>query len=310
MKHEIRNMAQSVRDRLTAIAHGRGEDVQRVFERYAMERVLDRLSRSRHREGLVLKGAALWVVWGGPSFRPTRDLDFLGRGSRVAADVGAQFLEILATAVDDDGLVFPPDKVRAEPIRKADLLGGVRVRCAAMLARAVVPVQVDVGFGAAAVPEPVEVEYPTLLGTTPPRVFAYRPETSVAEKFEAAVTLGDENGRLKDFYDLRAIPEAMAFDGVALTGAVVATFRKRGVEWPDSIEAALPMSFFEEPRIADLWRAYLAKNGLTAAPADFAAVGSSIRAFLGPVLEAAAGRGETPGRWEPGGPWRFAARSG
>ena len=69
----VTNVPHSVRARITALAHARGEQVQRVFERYAMERILHRLSRSTHRDELVLKGAALWVVWRGPNFRPTRD---------------------------------------------------------------------------------------------------------------------------------------------------------------------------------------------------------------------------------------------
>jgi hypothetical protein len=304
VKRGVTNVSQSVRDRLTALAHARREQVQRVFERYAMERVLHRLSRTHHRGRLVLKGAALWVVWGGPGFRPTRDLDFLGSGSPLPADVETQFEEILRAQVDDDGLVFPDGQIRAEPIRKDDVYGGVRVRFVATMARALVPVQVDVGFGAAAVPEPVEVAYPTLLGAAPPRVLAYRPETSLAEKFEAAVTLGDENGRFKDFYDLREIPAAMSLDGVGLTHAIAATFAKRGTSLPASIDDALPGSFFESERSAASWRAYLSKNGLRATPSDFVVVGYTIRAFLGPVLEAAAGRGVTPGRWTPGGPWR------
>ena len=54
---------QSVRQRLTNLARQRREDVQRVLVRYALERLLYRLSLSRHAERFVLKGAMLFGAW-------------------------------------------------------------------------------------------------------------------------------------------------------------------------------------------------------------------------------------------------------
>jgi hypothetical protein len=301
---EIRDIVHSVRARLTNIARSRGEEAQWVFERYAMERILERLARTRHRDHLVLKGAALWSVWGGPSFRPTRDLDFLGHGINPGpAEVAAQFSEILGMPVDGDGLRFPLNLIRATPIREDDIYGGVRVRAVALLGNARIPVQIDVSYGGAVVPPPADIEYPTLLGMPRPRVRAYRPETSIAEKFEAAVVLGERNGRMRDFYDLLTLPLTLAFDGRTLADAIAATFRARGTHLPDAIEDAVPPGFFTAAEPAARWTAYVGKNRLRA-PAGFAAVGVEVRRFLGPVLDAATGRRDTPGRWEPGGPWR------
>ena len=43
--------------------------------RYALERLLYRLSKSAHRQRFVLKGAMLFATWVAAPFRPTRDLD-------------------------------------------------------------------------------------------------------------------------------------------------------------------------------------------------------------------------------------------
>jgi hypothetical protein len=48
------------------------------LSRYAAERLLHRLSRSRHAERFVLKGAMMLIVWLGDIIRPTRDVDLLG----------------------------------------------------------------------------------------------------------------------------------------------------------------------------------------------------------------------------------------
>ena len=55
-----RNVAASVRQRLLNIAASRGEDFGLVLTRYAMKRLLYRLSRSGYRDKFILKGAMLF----------------------------------------------------------------------------------------------------------------------------------------------------------------------------------------------------------------------------------------------------------
>ena len=83
-KDRSKNVAASVRARLLKIARENGEDFQLVPIRFALERMLFRLSKSEHANDLVLKGAILFQVWSGESHRPTRDVDLLGhcRGYR------------------------------------------------------------------------------------------------------------------------------------------------------------------------------------------------------------------------------------
>ena len=63
-----RNPAASVRDRLLALARDRGEDFQLLLTRYGLERLLYRLSQSRHRDRFVLKVAVV-MKWS-QSYRP------------------------------------------------------------------------------------------------------------------------------------------------------------------------------------------------------------------------------------------------
>jgi len=49
-----RDLAASVRDRLWTLARERGEDVQVTLIRFAVERLLYRLSRSEYREAFLL----------------------------------------------------------------------------------------------------------------------------------------------------------------------------------------------------------------------------------------------------------------
>ena len=55
-----------------------------------------------------------------------------------------------------------------------------------------IQVRIDIGFGDAIQPPPIDARYPTLLeGSPQPWIRAYPPEAVVAEKLHAMVLLGD-----------------------------------------------------------------------------------------------------------------------
>lgn len=73
--------AASIRARLLAHAKQYGDDYQRVLMRYAIERLLFRLSQTEAATRYVLKGAMLFATWPEHASRPTGDLDLLGHGN-------------------------------------------------------------------------------------------------------------------------------------------------------------------------------------------------------------------------------------
>lgn len=95
MAKEIRNIGASVRARLLQIAKASGQSFDLVLNRFALERLLFRLSQSRHADRFVLKGAMLMMSWFDDPHRGTRDLDLLGFGDPIAEPMLATFREIL-----------------------------------------------------------------------------------------------------------------------------------------------------------------------------------------------------------------------
>lgn len=57
MPDKPRNVGASVRQRLLNLAHARGQPLELLLTRYALERLLHRLSLSLHRDRFVLKGS-------------------------------------------------------------------------------------------------------------------------------------------------------------------------------------------------------------------------------------------------------------
>ncbi|MBL8862889.1 MAG: nucleotidyl transferase AbiEii/AbiGii toxin family protein [Planctomycetes bacterium] len=299
---ETDGRAESIRQRLRNELKTRGEDVTLGLQRYAVERFLYRLGRSRHRERFVLKGATLFAIWG-TAYRPTRDIDFTGYGSAKPADVIRDFREICETQDEVDQLVFDTANITAEDIRDGSEYDGLRIQIRARLGDSDIPVQIDVGFGNAIVPGPEETEYRTILGDPPPRILAYPRESVVAEKLNAMVTLGERNSRYKDFYDLHAMANAFQFDRNTLVRAVRATFERRRTPIDAAMPAPLTAPFYASAGRMPQWQAYVTRNGLAGAPTDFQQVGDLLARFLQPVWESLGDAAESAGDWPPGGPW-------
>ena len=303
MAREPQNIGASVRAKLLNKARAERADFQILLTRYALERLLYRLSLSDHRDEFVLKGAMLFVAWVDDPFRPTRDLDLLGRGDNGSDAIAAVFRHICAQPVADDGVTFDIVGLQAATIADDREYSGVRVRTTAVIAGARVPIQVDIGFGDAVTPRPIEIDYPTLLDHPAPHLKAYPVETVVAEKFEALVTLGIANTRMKDFYDLWLIAQTFEFRQAVLVQAVQRTFGRRGTKLPVSVPVGLTEEFAETRSIQ--WRAFLGRDRMAAAPLALAVTIGDLRGFLMPLVMAS----DLNHIWPPGGPWSSVVRS-
>ncbi len=297
------NVAASVHAQLQNRRKTTGEDFQFLLQRYASERFLYRLGRSVHRSRYVLKGAMLFALWGGSIYRPTRDLDFTGYGSAETDDVLASLREVCGVPVADDGLFFDPATLTAEPIRDDNEYQGLRIKFRATLANARIPMQIDIGFANAIEPPAIETDYPALLEMPAPRIWAYPKEAVVAEKLHAIVVLGERNSRYKDFYDLHALARQFPFDGGRLSRAITATFDRRRTGITAVIPAGLAPRFHVDAARAGQWRAYLNRNQIPGAPADFAMVSELLLTFLGPIWRAIAAGQSFTDSWPAGGPW-------
>jgi hypothetical protein len=302
-------LVHSIQARLKNAAREGGRPFAELLELYAVERFLHRLGRSPHRDHFVLKGALLLRHWLGADTRPTRDIDLLG-----PVDLGQERLrellgDLLRLAVEDDGVEFSLDSIAIRPIRAESPVLGLRAKFDAHLGRTRLRYQVDVGLGDAVFPETVELVPGGLLGMPMASVRAYTPYTTVAEKLEAMVVLGDANSRTKDYYDLLQLPRALAFDGPTLVESIRRTFARRATRIPAKPLEGLADAFASDPLHATRWLAFLQKNRLTVAEADLIGVVTSIRRFAQPILDAAREDRPFRQRWPMGGPWREEGRT-
>lgn len=286
-KKPVSNVGASVRQRLLILRDKTGEDFSALLTQFAIERFLYRLSQSSLSDRFVLKGAMLFRVWSGSLHRPTKDVDLLGFGEPTPDSVTAMVSQIIATPVEDDGITFDAATIQAEEIRENDDYGGIRATFTATLDKAIVPLQVDVGFGDAITPEAEQHTYPVLVGMAAPKLRMYPVETVIAEKLEAAIKLGMINSRMKDFYDLLVIFRRFPYDDSMLARAIAETFARRGTPLPRNVPPGLSDEFGSDPAANRRWREFLTRLQLTNEPNNFAEVVRTVRNLLWPTIMAA-----------------------
>lgn len=300
LKKPTLNLAASVRQRLLNLARERKEDFGLVLTKYGLEGVLYRMAQSKHREAFVLKGALLFELWTAQRYRPTRDADFLVRGENSPERFVEIFKEICGLEVEDDGLRFDAGTVTAERITEDADYEGVRVKFVGYLENARIPIQIDLGFGDVITPGPIETEIPSLLDLPRANLLTYPRESVIAEKFEAMVSLGLANSRMKDFYDVWTLSREFQFDGSSLAEAIKKTFQRRGTELPSGVPLVFTPEFFDDADKKKQWAAFCNKNRNYVAEISLQSVCKEIAALLMPLVGTLTSRAAPPRTWSRG----------
>jgi len=302
-RRPLRNVAASVHKRLLNLAQSTGRPFNELVQYYAVERFLFRLSKSRHGERFVLKGALMLLVWRAGVTRPTRDINLLGRMSNDLEAIRTVIAEVCRQPVDDDGLSFDPDSVSTEHIAEDADYEGVRAKFPGRLGNARLAMQVDIGFSDVITPEAVRITYPSMLQQPSAELRAYNRETAIAEKYEAMVKLGELNSRMKDFFDVWLLAGRFEFDGPTLAKAVRETFARRQTEFtPEPV--CFTDRFAHDATKAAQWNAFVRNAYLKSTVQEFPEIVGRVKAFLQPLVIRIAANDEVDIHWPPGGPWR------
>lgn len=296
----ITNLAASVHQRLLNHAKETGRSFNDLLQHFAMERLLYRLSQSEYADRFVLKGALMLVVWQLPQSRSTLDIDLLGSTSNNLDEIVTLVRVVCRHPVELDGMSFDAETIVGARIVEEAEYEGVRLRFKGSLGNAVVPMQIDVGFGDVVVPPAELIEYPTLLDFPAPRLRGYSRESAVAEKFHAMGSRGLLTSRMKDFFDVWLLSSQFDFDGATLAEAIRVTFTQRATPLEHSPEV-LTAAFAEDQTKVTQWHAF--QRRVEASP-ELAEVIAQLALFLGPIAETLSAGQSFQGTWRAPGPWR------
>jgi predicted nucleotidyltransferase component of viral defense system len=278
-KPPIKNMGTSIRSRLLNVSKQRRQPFDLLLNNYVLERLLYRLSQTKHRDRFILKGAMLLTKWFEDPLRPTRDLDFLGIGNDDQDEMVRVFQEICGVSFKD-GVVFDPKSLKIDRIREESEYGGLRITAMTTVDTAKIRIVIDIAFGDSIEPGLQEMDLPVLLDFPAPHLRAYARETVIAEKFQAMVRLGRANSRMKDLYDIWVLSRNFEFKDDKLPRAIAATFSRRKTEIPQEPPDALTTAFAEDLTKVAQWNSFI--EDVTFQPGTLADVVKGLAAFLMP----------------------------
>ena len=111
MIHTSRQLKALVRN----LSKGNSAKAQIIIRNYVMERFLERLSLSRYRNNLILKGGTLVAAMVGLDNRSTMDVDATVKGLDLSAESVREIIDEITAVEIDDGMIFETKSI--EPIQ-------------------------------------------------------------------------------------------------------------------------------------------------------------------------------------------------
>lgn len=278
------NSVASIKGRLKNRSLATGRTMQELLTAYGLERTIYRLSKSNYVDNFTLKGGIfLYAIFNGNYSRATTDIDLLAQKISNDEETIKRIFGEIFSLESDDPLHFDLKTLTAQSITEFKEYHGINVSIIAYLDKTRIPISIDIGFGDVVVPERVIMEFPVILSDENPRIYAYSLCSSVAEKFEAIVSLAYDNSRFKDFYDLYVLASTHNFDGSAMVEAVRETFRNRHSSLNEIV--AFEEGFADDPLRHSRWNAFV-KRKKAMLPITLSETIVLIQKFMQPVADA------------------------
>jgi len=254
-----KNPGESIRQRLKNLSIQKNRPFDEILRYYAMERFLYRLSISPYGKRFFLKGGLMLKVWDSSNHRSTMDIDLLARTANTIENLQRIISEVCEIACLEDAIVFDTKKLILRSTKTTGDYNGISSSFVATLFTTKMPILIDIGFNDLIIPQPQQIQYPTLLDMPAPTLLGYTFETVIAEKLEAIVKLALVNTRMKDFYDLWILLRQHELQLDLLKTAIVEVFSNRNT--PLKYPVAFTSAFYDAKTTKLQWQNFLSAMG-------------------------------------------------
>ncbi|MBU9747053.1 nucleotidyl transferase AbiEii/AbiGii toxin family protein [Lachnospiraceae bacterium ASD3451] len=255
MLHTSRQLKALVRN----ISGGNSVKAQIIIRNYVMERFLERLSISRYRNNMILKGGTLVTAMVGLDNRSTMDVDTTLKNIPLNEESARKIVEEITEIQIDDGMTFEIKSVMS--IMDELDYPGIRVMLDTAIERMHTPLKIDFSTGDVITPREVSYSFRLLFEERAISILAYNLETVLAEKVETLLSRGIANTRMRDFYDVYVLTNTQthSMDRATLKEAFTNTSKKRGSIGLLSDADLIVKEIEESARLTDLWKSYQRK---------------------------------------------------
>ena len=255
--------SRQLKDKVRNMARGDSAKAQLLIRNYGMERFLERVSLSEHRDNFILKGGMLVSALVGLENRATMDIDTSIRNMPLDTIAAKAMVEEIIAVPVDDNIRFEINDFGT--IMDDAEYSGVRISLNAFLDATRIPLKIDISTGDAITPAAVNYQYKLMFEERYITLWVYNLETVLAEKIETVLSRSVLNTRLRDFYDLYVLQDTgLEIDKATLAAALTATARKRGSEQVLVLYERTLDEIRISPLMREQWERYQGKNNYAA----------------------------------------------
>lgn len=255
--------SRQLKDKVRNMARGDSAKAQLLIRNYGMERFLERVSLSEHRDNFILKGGMLVSAMVGLENRATMDIDTSIRNMPLDTIAAKAMVEEIIAVPVDDNIRFEINDFGT--IMDDAEYSGVRISLNAFLDATRIPLKIDISTGDAITPAAVIYQYKLMFEERYITLWAYNLETVLAEKIETVLSRSVLNTRLRDFYDLYVLQDTgLEIDKATLAAGLTATARKRGSEQVLVLYERTLDEIRISPLMREQWKRYQEKNNYAA----------------------------------------------
>lgn len=220
---------QQFKDKTRNIANEKHIHPQVIQRYFMMEKFLEKISESTYKDDFVLKGGFLIGSRYGIDKRSTVDIDTTFRNSKLTEERIRNVFDELIKNPTAEGITFT--LLSLKETREADFYPGFQAKFVATLDNAKIPFKLDITSGDSIYPNPPLHSHKLMFEDKEIKIPSYPTEQIVAEKLHATFNFGEDNSRMKDFYDLHVIPKIETLDDKVLYKSIKRTFKQRNTNY-------------------------------------------------------------------------------
>lgn len=227
---------------------------------FYFERLLERISKSKYKNYIILKGGLVLTSIIGSDDRTTKDMDATIKGIPLNKDAISKIFNEIFSINLDDGVSF--ELISIKDIRLEDKYGGFRLNILSKLGNNKTYITVELTTGDEITPREIKFSYNSIFENKKIPIMAYNIETILAEKFHSIVSRGVLNTRLKDFYDVYVLFSFKEdiINKKLLVKAIENTFKKRDTLINIDEFVTLIDDLYNNDSLKKLWSEYQNKN--------------------------------------------------
>ena len=175
-------------------------DSRYIIQNVMFESLIRRISISKYKENIIIKGGFLLSSIFGFNQRSTMDMDATLKGMNLNKENVLNIIKDIIAIDINDGVRYEIFSIK--DIRLEKKYPGFKIHLLAYLDDLRTHLMIDITTGDVITLKEIDYEYNTIFDNETINIMSYNIETIIAEKFEAIISRNVINSRMKDYYDL------------------------------------------------------------------------------------------------------------